>query len=65
MAASDAFDDMTGAGKTAPAASSSAELVGGCLENEGVAHIFGISGKENTELTDALIGDPISPLSGE
>ncbi|MEO0429455.1 MAG: hypothetical protein AAF160_18660 [Pseudomonadota bacterium] len=61
MVASDASDDMTGARKAAPAASSSAEVVAGCFENEGVAHIFGISGKEN----DALIGGPISPLPGE
>ncbi|MEM6355968.1 MAG: hypothetical protein AAF844_09820 [Pseudomonadota bacterium] len=65
MAASEASDGLTGAGKTAPAVSSGAEFVAGCIESENMAYIFGVPGKENTELADALIGGPISPLSGE
>ncbi|HEX3961655.1 MAG TPA: acetolactate synthase large subunit [Trebonia sp.] len=31
-----------------------AELIVGCLENEGVTHVFGIPGEENIRLVDAL-----------
>ncbi|GJL67979.1 MAG: acetolactate synthase [Nitrospirales bacterium] len=36
-----------------------AKLIVQCLENEGVAYIFGVPGEENMDLLDALIGSSI------
>ena len=36
-----------------------AELIVKCLENEGVAYIFGVPGEENMDLLDALLGSSI------
>jgi len=36
-----------------------AELFVKCLENEGVEYIFGVPGKENVDILDALLNSPI------
>src|SRR5688572_23512696 len=36
-----------------------AELFVKCLENEGVAVVFGVPGEENVDIMDALLGSPI------
>src|SRR6201994_5118244 len=36
-----------------------AQLIGRCLDNEGVTHVFGIPGEENIRLTDAVRGTSI------
>ncbi len=47
------------AAASAVPARSTAELIVGCLENEGVTHVFGIPGEENIHLVQALASSSI------